>query len=66
MPYKTIFGFIKSVFSTTVTFLNFNPANVNSLECVSMNNQECRSSIKWSVLANLKSQPRGKTFQAQI
>ena len=27
-------------------FFNFNPSNVNSLECVSMNNQECRTRTK--------------------
>ena len=26
-----------------MTFFNLNPLNVNSLECVSMNNQECRT-----------------------
>ena len=29
-----------------MTFFNFNPSNVNSLECVSMNNQECRTRTK--------------------
>ena len=31
-----------------MTFFNFNPSksNVNSLECVSMNNQECRTKTK--------------------
>ena len=33
---------LKSVFFTTMTFFNFNLSNVNSLECVSMNNQECK------------------------
>ena len=27
-------------------FFNFNPSNVNSLECVSMNNQECKTRTK--------------------
>ena len=40
MSYKTMFGFIKNVFLTEMTFFNLNPLNVNSLECVSMNNQE--------------------------
>ena len=35
-------GFIKKVFFTTITFLNFNPSNVNSLECISIKNQECK------------------------
>ena len=29
-----------------MTFFNFNPLNVNSLECVLMNNQECKIRIK--------------------
>ena len=39
-------GFIKKVFFTAVTFLNFNPSNVNSLECVSIYNQECKTKTK--------------------
>ena len=35
-----MFGFIKKWFFTAMTF--FNLPNVNSLECVSMNNQECK------------------------
>ena len=27
---------------TAITFINFNLSSVNSLECVSMNNQECK------------------------
>ena len=37
-----IFGFIKKCFFTGMTFFNFNLSSVNSLECVSMNNQECK------------------------
>ena len=29
-----------------MTFFSFNPSNVNSLECVSMNNQECKTRTK--------------------
>ena len=29
-----------------MTFFNFNPLNVNSLECVTMNNQECKARPK--------------------
>ena len=39
--YKT-FGFIKKVFFTAMTFFSFNVLSVNSLECVSMKNQECK------------------------
>ena len=35
-----MFGFIKKVFVVAMTFFNFNLSNVNSLECVSMDNQE--------------------------
>ena len=37
-----MFGFIKKCFFTTMTFFNFNLSSVNSLECVLMNNQECK------------------------
>ena len=36
-----MFGFIKGCFFTAITFINFNLSNVNSLESVSVNNQEC-------------------------
>ena len=37
-----MFRFIKNIFFTAITFINFNLSNVNSLECISMNNQECK------------------------
>ena len=37
-----MFGLIKRTFVSAVTFFSFNVFNVNSLECVSMNNQECK------------------------
>ena len=37
-----IFEFIKKCFFTAMTFFNFNLSNVNSLNCVSMNNQKCK------------------------
>ena len=37
-----MFGFIKKCFFTAMTFFNFNPSNVSSLKCVSMNNEECK------------------------
>ena len=37
-----MFGFIKKCFFTVITFLSYSILNVNSLECVSMNNQECK------------------------
>ena len=39
-----MFGFIKKCFFTPMTFLNL--LNVNSLECVSMNNQERKIKTK--------------------
>ena len=38
--------FIKNIFVAITAFFNFNPSNVNSLECVSMNNQECKTRSK--------------------
>ena len=37
-----IFGFIRKCFFTAMTLIKFNLSSVNSLECVSMNNQECK------------------------
>ena len=37
-----MFGFIKKVFFTAMTFFSFNVVSVNSLECISMKNQECK------------------------
>ena len=37
-----MFGFIKKVFVVAMTFINFNLSHVNSLECVSINNQVCK------------------------
>ena len=36
-----MFRFIKKFFFTAMTFLSCTVSYVNSLECVSMNNQEC-------------------------
>ena len=35
-------GFIKICFFTAITFFSCNVLSVNSLECFSMNNQECK------------------------
>ena len=37
-----MFKFMKKCFFTVITFFSYNVLNVNSLECVSMNNQECQ------------------------
>ena len=45
-----MFGFIKKVFFTAMAFFGFKgivfSPNVNSLECVSMKNQECKQGQK--------------------
>ena len=37
-----MFGFIKKVFFTAMTFFGFSVLSINSLECISMKNQECK------------------------
>ena len=37
-----MFEFIKKVFVVAMTFFDFNELSVNSLECISMKNQECK------------------------
>ena len=37
-----MFAFIKKVFFVAMTFFSFDVLSVNFLECVSMNNQECK------------------------
>ena len=39
-----MFGFVKKAFTVIITF--FNLSYVNSLQCVSMNNQECKARPK--------------------
>ena len=41
-----MFGFIKKAFVIAMTLFNFNLTNVNPLECVSMNNQDCKTRTK--------------------
>ena len=41
-----MFGFIKKVFFTAMTFFGSNVLNIDSLKCVSMNNQECKIRTK--------------------
>ena len=40
--YRMILGFIIKCFFTAITFLSYSVLSVNFLECVSMNNQECK------------------------
>ena len=37
-----MFGFVKQVFVSAIMFFGCNLSSVNSLECVSINNQECK------------------------
>ena len=37
-----MFGFVKRIFVSTMMFFGCNLSSVNLLECVSMNNQECK------------------------
>ena len=39
-------GFIKKVFVVAMTFFDFSSLKVNSLDCVSVNNQECKPRAK--------------------
>ena len=41
-----MFGFVKKIFFVVMSFFNFNPPNVNSLKCVSMSNQQCKTRTK--------------------
>ena len=37
-----MFGFVKRIFLSAMMFFGCNLSSVNPLECVSMNNQECK------------------------
>ena len=41
-----MFWFIENVFLAAVTIFSFSVLNVSSLECISMNNQECKARPK--------------------
>ena len=41
-----MFEFIKKCFSTAMTCFSYDVLNASSLECVSMNNQECKTRTK--------------------
>ena len=41
-----MFGFLKQVFVVAMSFFSFIPLGVNILECVSMNNKECKTRRK--------------------
>ena len=48
-----MFRYIKKCFFTAITFINFNLSSLNSLECVSMINQECKIRTEIRTLMNL-------------
>ena len=52
MVWYKMFGIIKKVFFVTMTFFSFNPLSVNSLEYVSINNQECKIRTKMIDISN--------------
>ena len=50
-----MFWFIKKVFIAAMTFFSFSVLSVNFLECVSMNNEECKARAKIIVVNNNES-----------
>ena len=44
-------GFIKKVFVVAMTFFSFIVLSVNSLECISMKNQECK--VREAIINNV-------------
>ena len=40
--YNKMFRFVKQIFVLAIMFFGCSLSNVNSLECVSINNQECK------------------------
>ena len=59
-----MFGFIKNSFFTVMSFFSCNVLNVNSLECVSMNNQECK--IRTKILDINNNDPRFYPFSISV
>ena len=37
-----MFRFVKQIFVSAIMYLNYNLSSINSLECISINNQECK------------------------
>ena len=59
-----MFGFIKKVFLTAITFFHFSGLSVASLECVSMNNQECK--IRSEIINVNTNEPMFYTYSIKI
>ena len=59
-----MFRIIKKVFISAIIFFNFNLPNVNSLKCVSMNNQECK--IRTEIINANTNEPMFYTYSVKI
>ena len=59
-----MFKFIKKCFFAAMTFINFNLSNVNSLERVSMNNQEFK--IRTEIINFKTNEPMFYPFSIKI
>ena len=59
-----MFGSIKKYFFTAMTFINANLSNVNSLECVSMKNQECK--IRTEIINLNTNEPMAYPYSIKI
>ena len=57
-----MFGFIKKCFFTAMTF--FNLSNVNSLECVLINNEECK--IRTEIISLNTNEPMFYPYSIKI
>ena len=56
--------FIKKCFFTAMDLFVYNVLNVNSLECVSMNNQECK--IRSEIISTNSSKPSFYPYSIKI
>ena len=59
-----MFRFIKKVFVVAITFFIFNVLSVNSLECVSINNQECK--IRSEIINTNNNEPVFYPFSIKV
>ena len=59
-----MFGFVEKVLVVAMTFFRYNPLNVNSLEYVSMNNQECK--IRLEIINVNTNEPLFYPFSSKV
>ena len=59
-----MFRCIKNVFFTAMAFSSFNPLSANSLECVSMSNQE--SKIRTKIIDGNNNEPLFYPFRVKV